>query len=204
MTSAPSLIPPHHGISLSPGKSPCPPHTHLGAVCPGIPVQGPVHAVVTVGHLIGCHILDVPEVTGSLCDDACHLLLVPEVNLAEIRLVTGPCRSSAPPTAPSMLQRQPGRAGPQGSRMEKIPLDPHANARQIIKHDCETFDPSTLTASSKQPKVWANPSQLPCPPLPPPHFLPETSVWEGQQKILTQKKYRIHRGNAFPLESNSG
>lgn len=187
---------------LSPGKAPCPPHTHLGAVCPGIPVQGPVGAIVTVGHLVGCHVLDVPKVTGSLCDDACHLLLVPEVNLEETRLITASCRSSAP-----TLWHPPCSRGSQEelALMEKTPLGHHANARQIIKYDCEIFDPSTLTASLKSTKSGGKPISAPLPtPAISTFFARNISVGRTAKNLDSKKKYRIHRGNAFPLENNSG
>lgn len=46
-------------------------------------IYGPLHTIVTVGYLIGCHILDVAKVTGPLGDDSCHLLLSAQVNLQE-------------------------------------------------------------------------------------------------------------------------
>lgn len=52
------------------------------AVCgPLVLVLSPVRAVVAVGHLVGCHILDVAKVSGPLRDDAGHLLQGAQVNL---------------------------------------------------------------------------------------------------------------------------
>lgn len=36
---------------------------------PLVPVLSPVHAVITVSHLVGCHTLDVAKVSGPLHDD---------------------------------------------------------------------------------------------------------------------------------------
>lgn len=46
-----------------------------------IPVLGPVHTIVAEGHPVGCHVLDVAEVSGTLGDNASHLLLGAQVNL---------------------------------------------------------------------------------------------------------------------------
>lgn len=55
--------------------------THLAVFGPLVPVLGPGQAIVTVGHLVGGHILDVAEVSGPLRDDASHLFLGAQVNL---------------------------------------------------------------------------------------------------------------------------
>lgn len=57
------------------------PDTDLAVQRPRVLVLDPVHAVVTVGHLVGCHILDVAEVSGPLGNDAGHLPLGAQVNL---------------------------------------------------------------------------------------------------------------------------
>ena len=58
-------------------------HTHLAFHGALVPVLSPVHTIVTIGHLVGCHILDVAKVSGSLGDDAGHSLLRAQVNLQE-------------------------------------------------------------------------------------------------------------------------
>lgn len=50
---------------------------------PLVPVLSPVHAVITVGHLVGCHTLDVAKVSGPLHDDVCHSLLGAQHSKAE-------------------------------------------------------------------------------------------------------------------------
>lgn len=57
------------------------PDTHLAVCGPLVPVLSPVRAVITVGHLVGCHVLDVAEVSGSLGNDPGHLLLGAQVDL---------------------------------------------------------------------------------------------------------------------------
>lgn len=44
-------------------------------------IYGPLHTIITVGYLIGCHILDVAKVTGPLGDNSCHSFLSAQVNL---------------------------------------------------------------------------------------------------------------------------
>lgn len=65
-------------VSPSPRSSLSP---YLGAVGLAVPVHSPGGAIVTVCHFVGCHVLDVAKVTSSLRNDACHLLLVPKVDL---------------------------------------------------------------------------------------------------------------------------
>lgn len=55
--------------------------SQLAVYGPRVPVLNPVHAIVTVGHLVGCHILDVAKVSGPLHDNAGHLPLGAQVNL---------------------------------------------------------------------------------------------------------------------------
>lgn len=142
--SAPQGPPCHHPIPtaafLSPGRSlltlSCP--THLGAVCLAIPVEGPGCAVVTVGHLVGCHVLDVPKVTGSLCDDASHLLLVPEVNLAQRQGLSWlPAAALLPaqsiPYVPELLTRS--------QEWGKLCSTPITMTQLLIKHSCKVSDP---------------------------------------------------------------
>lgn len=172
----------HHAIPtaafLSPRRSlltlSCP--THLGAVCLAIPVEGPGCAVVTVGHLVGCHVLDVPKVTGSLCDDASHLLLVLEVNLAQrqgsSRLLTGallPTQSI--PCVPEVLALR-------GQAWGKLCLTPTTIPQLLIKHSCKVSDPLALTTSLKatQSGTQTPPPQLPYPLLPSRHFLLKKSM----------------------------
>ena len=56
-------------------------HTHLAFPGPRVLVLSPGHTIVTVGHLVGSHILNVAKVSGTLGDDASHLLLGAQVNL---------------------------------------------------------------------------------------------------------------------------
>lgn len=82
-----------NGVSGVPHSQP-PPHPSEPHSLPGIAagqdthlagpmflIYGPLHAVITVGHFVGCHILDVTEITGPLGDDSRHLPLSAQVNL---------------------------------------------------------------------------------------------------------------------------
>lgn len=51
-------------------------------------IYGPLHTIITVGYLIGCHILDVAKVTGPLGDNSCHSFLSAQVNLQEKKKTT--------------------------------------------------------------------------------------------------------------------
>lgn len=53
----------------------------LAVYSPLVPVLSLVHTIITVGHLVGCHTLDVAKVSGPLHDDVCHSLLGVQVNL---------------------------------------------------------------------------------------------------------------------------
>lgn len=55
--------------------------THLAASL--LLIYSPLHTIITVGYLVGRHILDVAKVTGPLGDDSCHLPLSAQVNLQE-------------------------------------------------------------------------------------------------------------------------
>lgn len=54
-------------------------HLALGGTC--VMIFSPVHAIVTVGHLVGSDILHMAKVPGTLSDDARHPLLGTQVDL---------------------------------------------------------------------------------------------------------------------------
>lgn len=78
---APALLPSEPQGTPGGVKGGQPTDTHLAVYGTLVPVLRPVPAVVTVGDLVGCHVLDVAKVSGPLCDNASHTPRGAQVNL---------------------------------------------------------------------------------------------------------------------------